>query len=182
MIVRDVFFRTPELASTVTLQPIKRFPLDAAIIFSDILVLLQAMGMEVKMVPEVGPTITHPIKTPKDLSMLKKDVDVTAELKYVADAIHMTRHKLNGSVPLIGFAGAPWTLMCYMVQGGGSKTFSRAKKWLYSYPRESMQLLSTIAEHTTEYLFNQIKAGAQMVQLFESHMGFLTPQIFAASK
>ncbi|KAG8186838.1 hypothetical protein JTE90_024084 [Oedothorax gibbosus] len=171
--------RTPALACEVTLQPLARFPLDAAIIFSDILVVPQALGMEVEMRPGVGPVLPEPIKTPEDLARLKTPCNVKKELGYVFDAITLTRKELKGKVPLIGFAGAPWTLMCYMVEGGGSKTMSTAKGWLYRWPKDSHRLLSIIADVVVEYLVEQISAGAQAVQLFESNAEHLGPSTFA---
>ena len=170
--------RSPDLASEITLQPIKRFNLDAAIIFSDILVVPQALGMEVKMEPGEGPVFPSPLITPKDLSILKKDVDVAVELGYVMEAITLTRHKLQGKVPLIGFSGAPWTLMCYMIEGKGSKTQSKAKKWLYQHPYESHQLLTLLMEVIVKYLVLQVKAGAQMLQVFDTSAGYLGPEEF----
>jgi uroporphyrinogen decarboxylase len=116
--------RTPELATEITLQPIRRFPLDAAIIFSDILVVLQAMGFNVEMVPGKGPVINNPLRTPDDIRTIVKEPNVEEDLKYVYEAITMTRHKLEGKVPLIGFSGAPWTLLAYAIEGGGIKSFS----------------------------------------------------------
>jgi len=156
--------RTPELACKVTLQPIDRYPglLDASIIFSDILVVPQAMGMTVEMVPKLGPHFPDPLNVPADMAKLTKIVDVDAELGYVFDALTLTRKELKGRVPLIGFAGAPWTLMAYMVEGGGSKTFSKAKSWLYLYPNESKELLQRITDVIVEYLIGQVRAGAQV--------------------
>lgn len=170
--------RTPELAAEITLQPIRKFQLDAAIIFSDILVVPQALGMAVEMVPDVGPVFKEPLAAVGDLKKLNATVDIASELKYVHDAITLTRHKLEGKVPLIGFAGAPWTLMAYMVEGKGSKTFSKAKKWLYTNPYESVQLLGLIATKLIDHLYLQAKAGAQMLQVFESHLGYLSPKLF----
>ena len=146
--VENEFFKvcqTPELACEITLQPIRRFPLDAAIIFSDILVIPQALGMVVQMKPGVGPVFDKPLINPEDIDTLVRP-DVKVALKYVYDAISLTRHKLEGKVPLIGFTGAPWTLMAYMIEGGGSKTQSRAKKWLYQFPEASRRLLSLLTE------------------------------------
>ncbi|CAG0885195.1 unnamed protein product [Darwinula stevensoni] len=166
--------QTPALAAEVTLQPIMKFPLDAAIIFSDILVIPQAMGLEVTMEPGVGPVLPHPLKTPEDMSRLTYD----GSLEYVYDAIKLTREKLEGRVPLIGFAGAPWTLMSYMIEGGGSKTWSKPKRWLYAHPEESKLLLDKITELTIQYLVNQVRAGAQALQVFESHADFLNRDLF----
>ncbi|XP_050542627.1 uroporphyrinogen decarboxylase isoform X3 [Daktulosphaira vitifoliae] len=170
--------RTPELACEVTLQPIKRFNLDASIIFSDILVIVQALGMDVEMQPSVGPVISDPLKEPCDLAKLKENVDVHSELGYVFEAITLTRHRLNGQVPLIGFSGAPWTLMCYMIEGGGSKTMSKSKKWLYKYPEESKQLLQKLTDVIIKYMVEQVKAGAQMLQIFESNAEYLNLELF----
>ncbi|XP_023211644.1 uroporphyrinogen decarboxylase-like [Centruroides sculpturatus] len=170
--------RTPELASDVTLQPIERFDLDAAIIFSDILVVPQAMGMTVEMLPGVGPSFPKPLASPADLNALKKSVDVDKELGYVFDAVTLTRHKLGGRVPLIGFSGSPWTLMGYMIEGGGSKTMSKSKKWLYRWPEASHELLGILTDVIINYLVGQVKAGAQMLQLFESNGGYLGPEQF----
>ncbi|XP_013416642.1 uroporphyrinogen decarboxylase [Lingula anatina] len=171
--------QTPELACEITLQPIRRLDLDAAIIFSDILVIPQAVGMKVEMVPGKGPTFDDPLKTPDDMKNLKKDVNVYETLNYVFEAITLTRHKLEGKVPLIGFSGAPWTLMAYMIEGGGSNTFSKAKKWLYVHPEESHQLLQLLTDIIVQYLVGQVQAGAQILQLFESHAGCLGPGNFS---
>lgn len=170
--------QTPALACEVTLQPIKRFDLDAAIIFSDILVIPQALGMTVEMVPEKGPTFDEPLRKAEDLDKLNSKVDVERELGYVFDAITLTRHKLEGKVPLIGFSGAPWTLMFYMVEGGGSSTASKSKKWLYTFPEASVKLLNILENVIVDYLVGQVKAGAQLLQLFESHAGILGPNLF----
>lgn len=180
--VKHDFFsmcRTPEVACEVTLQPIRRFPLDAAIIFSDILVVPQALGMEVLMQAGEGPVFTSPLVTPEDLSKLITPVNVDEKLGYMFEAINLTRHKLEGRVPLIGFAGAPWTLMSYMIEGGGSKTMSKSKAWLYRYPSESHKLLQILTDVIVDFLIGQVKAGAQMLQVFESHAEYLGPDIFA---
>lgn len=159
--------QTPELACLITLQPIDRFdPLfDASIIFSDILVIPQALGLEVQMLPAKGPHFPAPLDTPADLDRLNKNVDVKDKLSYVWDAITLTRKTLKGRVPLYGFCGAPWTLMAYMVEGGGSKMFAKAKTWLYKYPDASHQLLQLITDCSIHYLAGQVRAGAQ-VSLF----------------
>merc|ERR1712004_582788 len=165
--------RTPELACEITLQPIRRFNLDASIIFCDILVVPQALGMEVLMVPGKGPSFPSPLVVPEDLEKLNKNCDVHKELGYVYEAITLTRHNLEGKVPLIGFSGAPWTLMSYMIEGGGSTTQSKAKRWLYAYPEDSHKLLQMLTDVIVEYLVGQVQAGAQTLQLFESHAGIL---------
>ena len=173
----EAFFdvcRTPELAAEVTLQPIERFPLDAAIIFSDILVVPQAMGMSVRIVAGEGPTFDRPMKVPEDLERLVNP-DVHRDLGYVFDALSLSRARLGGRVPLIGFCGAPWTLMAYMVEGSGSKTFARARSWLYRFPSASRDLLERLTTILIEYLVGQIDAGAQAVQVFDSWAGLLGP-------
>ncbi|CAH2310573.1 uroporphyrinogen decarboxylase [Pelobates cultripes] len=171
--------RSPEICCELTLQPLRRFPLDAAIIFSDILVIPQALGMEIRMEPGRGPVFQEPLQTPEDLQKLKSKVDVKQELGYVFRAITLTRHKIAGKVPLIGFTGAPWTLMTYMIEGGGSNTMSKAKRWLYQQPSASHQLLRQLTDIIVEYLVGQVAAGAQALQVFESHAGILGPQQFA---
>ncbi|KAF1813994.1 uroporphyrinogen decarboxylase [Eremomyces bilateralis CBS 781.70] len=175
--------RDAEIASTITLQPIDRYAgiIDAAIIFSDILVIPQAMGMEVVMVDKKGPHFPNPLSSPQDpqyAEVLQRDVDVKESLDYVYRAITLTRQKLEGRVPLIGFCGAPWTLLCYMVEGGGSKMFKEIKTWIYKYPKESKALLQKITDCCIEYLALQVQAGAQMLQVFDSWAGELSPSSF----
>lgn len=175
--------RSPEIASTLTLQPIERYEglVDAAIIFSDILVIPQAMGMTVEMVEHKGPHFPSPLKNPSDgqyAEILEKVVNVEKELDYVYKAITLTRQKLKGRVPLFGFCGAPWTLFCYMVEGGGSKLFVQVKTWIYKYPNESSWMLEKLAELCVEHLALQVKAGAQIVQVFDSWAAELSPSSF----
>ena len=175
--------RSPEIASTLTLQPIDRYDglIDAAIIFSDILVIPQAMGMTVEMVDKKGPHFPDPLKSPQDQQykdIMARDVDVAKELDYVYKAITMTRQKLKGRVPLFGFCGAPWTLLCYMVEGGGSKLFVQSKTWVYKFPNESKDLLMKISKLCVEYLALQVQAGAQIVQVFDSWAAELSPSSF----
>ncbi|KAK5124322.1 Uroporphyrinogen decarboxylase in heme biosynthesis [Meristemomyces frigidus] len=175
--------RSPEIASELTLQPIDRYEglIDAAIIFSDILVIPQAMGMEVVMVDGKGPHFPEPLGSPEDeqyAEVMGREVDVKESLDYVYKAITMTRHKLKGRVPLYGFCGAPFTLMCYMVEGGGSKIFKQTKTWIFKYGAESKKLLQKIAEFCVEYLALQVVAGAQIVQVFDSWAGELSPTSF----
>ena len=169
--------RTPELATEITLQPIERFPLDAAIIFSDILVVPQAMGLEVQMIKGRGPVFPEPLAHPDDLKRLVVP-DVKKELGYVYDALTLTRKTLNGRVPLIGFCGAPWTLMAYMIEGGGSKTFSKSKSWLFKYPKDSHALLQAITDVLIDYVIAQVDSGAQLIQVFDSWAGLLSPRAF----
>lgn len=162
--------QTPELACEITMQPIRRYEglLDASIIFSDILVIPQALGLEVQMLPAQGPHFPAPLDTPEDIKRLHQHVDIDKELGYVFEAITLTRKTLDGRVPLIGFAGAPWTLFAYMVEGGGSKTFSKAKKWLFDYPDASKDVLDRITSVLVPYLVGQVRAGAQLLQVFDS--------------
>jgi uroporphyrinogen decarboxylase len=168
---------TPELACEITIQPIDELEPDAAIIFSDILTVPQALGIDVDLVPGKGPVMGNPIRTTDDAFSILAE-DVPEKLKHVMDAITLTRQELNGRVPLIGFAGAPWTLFCYMVQGGGSKNFDKAKAFLYSEPEASRHVLNELTRATIDYLKAQIEAGAQAVQLFDSWAGILGPDDF----
>ena len=175
----DFFTRcqTPELATEITLQPVDQVGVDAAIIFSDILVIPQAMGVEVLMEEGRGPSLPKTIKTQKDIDAL---ITTGAEesLKYVMDALSMTKKELNGRVPLIGFAGAPWTILCYMVEGKGSKTWDKAKQFAYTETSLAHQLLQRITNITIDYLKAQVKAGADTVQVFDSWAGSLSPEDF----
>src|ERR671913_1738 len=157
----DFFTRvqTPELACAITLQPIDQVGVDAAIIFSDILVIPQAMGLEVLMEEGKGPSLPKTIKTQQDIDALNTS-NAEEHLKYVLDALSLTKRELNGRVPLIGFAGAPWTLLCYMVEGKGSKTWDKAKQFAYTEPALAHALLQKITNITIDYLKAQVKAGA----------------------
>lgn len=166
--------QTPELAAEVTIQPVDILDVDAAIIFSDILVIPEAMGLPYEMVEKRGPFFPETIKSEADVKKLKTD-NAAEDLSYVIDAIKLTKKELDGRVPLIGFAGAPFTIFCYMVEGSGSKTFSKAKKMLYTEPVLAHQLLQKITDSTIIYLKEQIKAGADMVQIFDSWAGILSP-------
>ena len=162
---------TPELAAEVTIQPVDILDVDAAIIFSDILVIPEAMGLTYEMVEKKGPHFPKTISSAGDLESIK--VASPEDLGYVYEAIKITKKELNGRVPLIGFAGAPWTIFSYMIEGGGSKTFSKARKMLYTDPAMSEQLLEMITQSTIGYLKKQIEAGADMIQLFDSWAGVL---------
>ena len=166
--------RTPELASEITIQPIKRFGMDAAILFSDILVVPQAMNLEVQMKPDFGPYIPNPIRDQKGIDNLIAP-DVNESLDYVFQAIKASKEKLNNEIPLIGFAGSPWTILCYMVQGQGSKTFDEAKKFCFSSPAEAHNLLQKITDTTINYLKGKVNAGVDAVQIFDSWGGLLSP-------
>ena len=167
----------PELACEITLQPVDIIGVDAAILFSDILVVPQAMGLEVQMVESKGPILPEPIKIASDLSRIIVP-DANETLGYVFDAIKLIKQELNGRVPLIGFAGAPWTLLCYMVQGKGSKTFDEAKAFCYIQPAVAHQLLQMITDTTIAYLKGQVAAGADVIQIFDSWGGLLSPEDF----
>ncbi len=165
---------TPEFACEVTIQPVDILGVDAAIIFSDILVIPEAMGLPYTMVEAKGPWFEKTVKTSVDVQQLR--TAEAGDLHYVLDAIKLTKKELNGRVPLIGFAGAPWTIFAYMIEGSGSKTFSKAKKFLYTQPEASHQLLQKITDSTINYLKGQITAGADMLQLFDSWAGVLSPE------
>ncbi len=175
----DFFTRvqTPELATEITLQPVDQVGVDAAIIFSDILVIPQAMGMQVLMEEGKGPSLPKIIQTQADVDALITE-GVEESLHYVTDALSLTKKELNGRVPLIGFAGAPWTLLCYMVEGKGSKTWDKAKQFAYTQPLLAHQLLQKITSITINYLKAQVKAGADTVQVFDSWAGSLSPADF----
>ncbi|MFT3902750.1 MAG: uroporphyrinogen decarboxylase [Niabella sp.] len=169
--------QNPALACEITLQPVDIVGVDAAILFSDILVVPQAMGMEVQLVEKQGPLLPQPIKTTNDLKRIQVP-DVQDRLHYVFEAIQLIKQTLDGRVPLIGFAGAPWTLLCYMVQGKGSKTFDEAKAFCYQQPQLAHALLQMITDTTIAYLKGQISAGADVLQVFDSWGGLLGKQDF----
>jgi uroporphyrinogen decarboxylase len=175
----DFFTRvqTPELACEITLQPIDQVGVDAAIIFSDILVIPQAMGLEVLMEEGKGPSLPNTIKSIKDIDSLRIE-NAEQELEHVYKALSLTKKELNGRVPLIGFAGAPWTILCYMVEGKGSKTWDKAKQFAYTEPELAHSLLNKITDVTIAYLKQQVKAGADTVQVFDSWAGSLSPADF----
>jgi uroporphyrinogen decarboxylase len=163
----------PELACEVTLQPLKRFPLDAAILFSDILTIPDAMGLGLYFAEGEGPNFRHPVRTAADIEKLPVP-DPEDQLRYVMDAVRVIRRELDGRVPLIGFAGSPWTLATYMVEGGSSKEFARIKKLMFDEPALAHKLLATTARAVTLYLNAQIAAGAQAVMIFDTWGGVLT--------
>ncbi|MCF8201786.1 MAG: uroporphyrinogen decarboxylase [Crocinitomicaceae bacterium] len=164
---------TPEFATEVTIQPVDLLGVDAAIIFSDILVIPEAMGLPYQMIEQKGPWFENTIRTQAQLDQLDAVVDVQDRLWYVFEALKQTKAGLGGRVPLIGFAGAPWTILCYMVEGHGSKTFSESRKLLYTQPLLAHQLLQRITDVTIAYLKGQIAAGADALQLFDSWAGIL---------
>lgn len=171
--------RTPALVAEVTLQPYRRYPsLDSLIVFSDILVIPVAMGMPCKMVPATGPQFDFAIKTPEDLDRLNLSPDVDASLSYVFDAVFFTRQQVGNEVPVIGFSGAPWTLMGYMVEGGAVRSFDTAKKWLYLYPEASRKLLKSLRDIVVEYLVGQFDSGAPLLTVFDTNCGEVPPSIY----
>jgi len=171
----------PELACEVTLQPLARYPLDAAILFSDILMIPRAMGVGLAFEEGEGPRIERPVRSAADVDALPLP-DAGRELRFVLDAVALIRRELAGRVPLIGFAGSPWTVATYMVEGGGSRDFTRAKALLYGDPKTLHRLLAKLARATTDYLNAQIAAGAQAVMIFDTWGGVLpTPAYFEFS-
>jgi uroporphyrinogen decarboxylase len=164
---------TPDLACEVTMQPVDILDVDAAIIFSDILVIPEAMGLPYQMIEKQGPFFEKTVKSTRDVEQLRV-ADPEESLKYVTDAIRLSKQELNGRVPLIGFAGAPWTIFSYMIEGQGTKTFAKAKKMLYTNPVLSHKLLEMITQSTIAYLKAQVRAGADLVQLFDSWAGVLS--------
>jgi uroporphyrinogen decarboxylase len=170
------FVKNPELACEVSVQPVDLLGVDAAIIFSDILVIPEAMGLPYQMIEAKGPWFEHTVKTKQDIDKLR--VAEAGDLDYVMKALQLTKKTLAGRVPLIGFAGAPWTIFAYMVEGSGSKTFSRAKKFLYTEPELSHLLLEKITNSTINYLKGQVNAGADLIQLFDSWAGVLGQEMY----
>lgn len=176
----DFFTRvqTPELACEITIQPVDHIGVDAAILFSDILVVPQAMGLEVQLLEHKGPFLPRTITSQKDVDTLIEGDDAIASLDYVSKAIKLIKKELNNRVPLIGFAGAPFTILCYMIEGKGSKTFDKAKQFCFSQPALAHQLLNKITDVTIAYLHEQVNAGADVIQVFDSWSGLLGPKDF----
>jgi uroporphyrinogen decarboxylase len=169
--------RTPELVADITIMPIDQVGTDAAILFSDILVVPQAMGVEVEMKDNVGPWLPNPVRTLSDVEKVEVP-DVEERLNYVMEGIKQTLSGLENRVPLIGFAGAPWTILCYMVQGQGSKNFDKAKAFCFEQPEAAHKLLDKITQTTIAYLKAKVRAGVHVVQLFDSWGGMLGPEDF----
>ncbi|KOR29720.1 uroporphyrinogen decarboxylase [Achromatium sp. WMS1] len=168
---------TPELACEVTLQPLARFPLDAAILFSDILTIPDAMGLGLYFTSNEGPKFKEPLRTEAAINALGM-LDPEVELRYVMDAVRLIRTELHGTVPLIGFAGSPWTLAVYMVEGGSTKSYTYVKAMLYETPSTLHNLLKVLADNITLYLNAQVSAGAQVLMLFDTWGGVLTPEAY----
>lgn len=167
----------PELACEVTLQPIDRFNLDAAILFSDILTIPDAMGLGLHFEAGEGPKFSNPVRTRADIDKIPQ-IDPGSELRYVMDAVSLIRKELNGRVPLIGFSGSPWTLATYMVEGGGSKDFSKVKGLMFSDADSMHALLNKNAIAVTQYLNAQVEAGAQSLMIFDTWGGVLSPECY----
>jgi uroporphyrinogen decarboxylase len=167
----------PEIACEVTLQPLRRFPLDAAILFSDILTIPDAMGLGLYFAEGEGPKFERPVRSAADVARLGVP-DMEGELRYVMDAVRVIRRELHGAVPLIGFSGSPWTLACYMVEGGGSKDFARIKAMALNDPQTLHALLSVNTEAVIAYLSAQRAAGAQALQVFDTWGGVLSPAMY----
>jgi uroporphyrinogen decarboxylase len=170
--------RTPALAAEVTIQPVERLGVDAAIIFSDILVIPEALGMELVVEEGTGPRFPSPLTSPADAAQLRP-FDPSA-VGYVYRAIEATRRELNGRVPIIGFAGGPWTLFAYMIEGHGTRQFSRARRCLVEEPAFAQRMLATLADAVARHLIEQVRAGAEMVQIFESWAGIVSPADYEA--
>lgn len=166
--------KTPELAARVTLQPIQRFNLDAAIIFADILLPLEPLGLELEFAKGEGPVIYNPIRTTQDVEQLRP-VEPEESLQYVLDAIRIVRRELDGKIPLIGFAGAPFTMASYMIEGNGSRNYLHSKSFMYDNPLAWHKLMNHLALTTRDYLLAQVRFGAQVIQLFDSWAGILSP-------
>lgn len=170
------FVKNPEMACEVTIQPVDILGVDAAIIFSDILVIPEAMGLPYEMIEAKGPFFPKTIKTKKDIEDLR--IAQAGDLDYVMRALQLTKKNLNDRVPLIGFCGAPWTIFAYMIEGGGSKTFSKAKQFLYTHPELAHQLLEKITLSSINYLKGQVSAGADLLQIFDSWAGVLSEKMY----
>ena len=166
--------KTPELASEVTVQPVDIIGVDAAILFSDILVIPEAMGMQLEIIESKGPTFDDPVRTADDLRRLNTE-NLNDRLGYVFDAIKLTKKKLAGRVPLIGFSGAPWTLATYMVEGKGTRNFDVVKRFMYDEHQAAHQLLQLLAEAVVDYLNAKLRAGCDAVQIFDTWAGILSP-------
>lgn len=167
---------TPSLAAEATLQPVDELGVDAAILFSDILVIPETMGLNYEMEERKGPSFPKTIQSSEDVANLLSGEVAASKLNYVYEAIDLTKQRLENRVPLIGFSGAPWTLLAYMTEGGGSKTFSKAKKFLYTQPNEAHLLLEKITDTIIAYLNKQLQAGVNAVQIFDSWAGILSPE------
>ncbi|HVJ39472.1 MAG TPA: uroporphyrinogen decarboxylase [Stenotrophomonas sp.] len=169
--------KNPEIACEVTLQPLRRFPLDAAILFSDILTVPDAMGLGLYFADGEGPKFERPLRSAADVARLAVP-DIETELRYVTDAVRLIRRELDGAVPLIGFSGSPWTLACYMVEGGGSKDYARIKAMALNEPALLHRVLAVTTDAVIAYLAAQRAAGAQVLQVFDTWGGVLSPAMY----
>ncbi len=169
--------KSSDLACEVTLQPLERFDLDAAILFSDILTIPDAMGLGLHFIEGEGPKFNNPLNSLQDIEHLKKP-DVSQELSYVSEAVSVIKKNLKGRVPLIGFTGSPWTLATYMIEGGSSKTFSKVKGLMYENPKHMHQLLDVLADTVIDYLNSQIESGADSVMIFDTWGGLLNKESY----
>jgi len=174
------FVKTPEAAAEATLQPVNELGVDAAIVFSDILVVPEAMGLDYEMIEAKGPRFPKTIENQFDVDRLRSGAEAAESLEYVYEALRISKRELAGRLPLIGFAGAPWTILAYMVEGSGSKTFSKARRLLYTEPVLAHELLQKITDTTIAYLRHQVVAGADLLQLFDSWAGELPPAHYRA--
>ena len=174
------FVKTPEAAAEATLQPVEALGVDAAIVFSDILVVPEALGLEYEMIEAKGPRFPKTIDSAADVLALAPAELAAERLDYVYEAIRLSKAGLAGRLPLIGFAGAPWTLLAYMVEGGGSKTFSKARRFLYQEPEAAHALLQRLTDATIVYTRRQVAAGADLIQIFDSWAGELPPEQYQA--
>nr|MCU0490848.1 uroporphyrinogen decarboxylase [Chloroflexaceae bacterium] len=170
--------KTPEVATEITLQPVNAFPLDAAIIFADILPPLEGLGLRLTYEKGEGPVIHNPIRTPADVNNLH-DADPRETVAYSIEAVRLTKRELSGRIPLIGFSGAPFTLAAYAIEGGGSKEYRLTKRFMYEQPEAWHTLMGKLSTLVTDYLIAQIEAGADAVQLFDSWAGILAPGDYA---
>lgn len=171
--------QTPRLAAAITAMPVDQIGVDAAILFSDILTVPLALGFHITLEPGEGPVVQDAVTSPERIAAIPEDVNIPAELHYVTDAIGESLQLLANRVPLLGFAGAPWTLFCYLVEGSGSKDFARAKAFAFQQPAATQRLLNLLTDATIAYLNAQIAAGVHAVQVFDSHAGVLGPEDFA---
>ena len=166
--------QTPELVAEITLQPIRRYGLDAAILFCDILVVPQAMGLEVQFKEGIGPVFPKPIRNVADIQT-KNNQDIQSNLNYVFEAVRQTKEQLNDEIPIIGFGGSPWTLLCYMVEGKGSKGFYKTKEFCFNRTEIAHQILQKTTDVTIEYLSAKVESGVNAIQIFDSWGGVLSP-------
>ena len=165
--------KSPDLIAEVTTEPLEVLNVDAAILFSDILVIPEAMGLDYELVEKKGPVFPSTIKEPRDIDQLKSGEEVLDSLNYVFESIDRTKKRIDGKVPLIGFAGAPWTLFAYMLEGSGSKTFSNARRFLYQFPDASHRLLEKLTTSIIVYLKEKVRRGCNVIQLFDSWANML---------